>query len=584
MTANTNFATFNPLSNQEGNGAIGSASDDLSRGNTKFNVTNGSSGMAVTIATPPSGGKWYCEFYISGSVGNYAWVGYYPVKETPEVKEQWVPSSNVTWTDSGLVSVHSMGRYFYTDGQYTDSGATSFTAGDVISIALDLDNGATYFAKNGTYMNSGNPASGASKTGAAPVEGAYSKEYLFAVGSAGSSGHAWTINAGQDSTFGGNLSAGGNTDSAGFGDFKYSVPSGYKAVCSANIPANSDIDPSGDNGSSQNPTQLFNVIQYTGNASTNAITGLGFKPDLVWIQNNSSQNQTARITDSSRGATKSLEPAYTGPEATESGVTSFDTDGFTLGSQTGGYNTSSATYIAWCWRANGGTTSSNGNGSITSNVQANPAGNFSIITYSGTGSNATIGHGMTKKPAFIIVKNTSDTDHWAIYHESMTADFYTAFTGSIFSNNATFWNDTEPTTSVISIGTNNRVNGSGDNHVCYAWAQEEGYMKFGTFEGNGNSFGPFVYTGFRPRLIYIKKNANSADWHVFDSRRNSNNPVNTFMLWDTDGGDDTAASNTINFLSNGFKLKNTASALNANGSTYVYGAWGDIPFKTHNSF
>ena len=170
MSSNTNFATFNPLSNQEGNGAIGSAQDDLSNGNTKFSVTNGSSGMAITIATPATGGKWYCEFYLAGSVGNYAWVGYYPVEETPEMKKQWSPSGNTTWIDTGIVSVHSMGRYFYTENQYTDSGATSFTAGDIISIALDLDNGATYFAKNNTFMNSGNPASGASKSGEAPTE------------------------------------------------------------------------------------------------------------------------------------------------------------------------------------------------------------------------------------------------------------------------------------------------------------------------------------------------------------------------------------------------------------------------------
>ena len=177
-----------------------------------------------------------------------------------------------------------MGRYFYTENQYTDSGATSFTAGDVISIALDLDNGATYFAKNGTYMNSGNPASGSSKTGAAPVEGAYSKEYLMAVGSAGSSGHAWTINSGQDSTFGGNVSAGGNTDANGFGDFKYTVPSGYLALCSANVPVSDDINPAGDNGTNENPTKQFNAIVWTGNRSNNStvnnIDNVGFQPDL----------------------------------------------------------------------------------------------------------------------------------------------------------------------------------------------------------------------------------------------------------------------------------------------------------------
>ena len=162
-----------------------------------------------------------------------------------------------------------MGRYFYTENQYTDSGATSFTAGDIISIALDLDNGATYFAKNGTWMNSGNPESGSSKTGAAPVEGAYSKEYLLAAGSAGSSGHAWTINAGQDSTFGGAVSAGGNADGNGFGDFKYAPPSGYLALCSANVPVtSSDIDPAQTDDNF--PGKLCGVLKNnsTGNGDT----------------------------------------------------------------------------------------------------------------------------------------------------------------------------------------------------------------------------------------------------------------------------------------------------------------------------
>ena len=233
MASSGNFCTFNPLSNQEGNGTIGSASDDLSNGNTKFNVTNGSSGMAVTIATPPSG-KWYCEFYLAGSVGNYAYVSYYPARlETPEVKKQWPQSTNTSWIDTGTVSVHSMGRYFY-NGGYTDSGATSFTSGDIISIALDLDNGAAYFAKNNTFLNSGNPASGSSKTGAialtdpdSTVEGGY----YFAVGEASSETSTHEANFGNPPF----TISSGNADAAGHGNFEYAVPSGYFALCTKNL-------------------------------------------------------------------------------------------------------------------------------------------------------------------------------------------------------------------------------------------------------------------------------------------------------------------------------------------------------------
>ena len=587
MSSNANFATFNPLSNQAGNGAIGSAYADLDKANTEFYVSNGSSGMCINIATPSSGGKWYCEFYLSGSVGNYAWVGYYPIKETPEVKEQWAPSSNTTWTDSGIVSVHSMGRYFYTDGQYTDSGATSFTAGDVISIALDLDNGATYFAKNGTYMNSGNPASGSSKTGAAPVEGAYSKEYLLAVGSAGSSGHTWTINAGQDSTFNGAISAGGNTDANGFGDFKYTVPSGYLSLCSANVPVSDAIDPAGDNGTDENPTKQFDAVTYTGNAGTNNITGLGFKPDLVWIKiRNTASN--GPLVDSSRGNNKVTFSQITNPEVTSANLTSFNTDGFSLDGTSdyqANFNGNSNTYIAWCWKANGGTTASNSDGSITSTVQANQSAGFSIVTYTGTGSAATVGHGLGVAPKWIIVKNRDTDRNWACFHSDFNSSGQRALlmnTGGTDLSN--YWNGTQPTSSVFSLGSETEVNKSSDDIVAYCWADVDGYSKFGSWEGNGNSFGPFIYTGFRPRMIFSMRTDTTSGFRVRDTARETHNPTQKIVWWTFDLQEFTSSGYNFDILSNGFKVRTSSSDFNANGSVHVYGAWGDVPFKYNNIF
>ena len=587
MSSNANFATFNPLSNQAGNGAIGSAYADLDKANTEFYVSNGSSGMCINIATPSSGGKWYCEFYLSGSVGNYAWVGYYPIKETPEVKEQWAPSSNTTWTDSGIVSVHSMGRYFYTDGQYTDSGATSFTAGDVISIALDLDNGATYFAKNGTYMNSGNPASGSSKTGAAPVEGAYSKEYLLAVGSAGSSGHTWTINAGQDSTFNGAISAGGNTDANGFGDFKYTVPSGYLSLCSANVPVSDAIDPAGDNGTDENPTKQFDAVTYTGNAGTNNITGLGFKPDLVWIKiRNTASN--GPLVDSSRGNNKVTFSQITNPEVTSANLTSFNTDGFSLDGTSdyqANFNGNSNTYIAWCWKANGGTTASNSDGSITSTVQANQSAGFSIVTYTGTGSAATVGHGLGVAPKWIIVKNRDTDRNWACFHSDFNSSGQRALlmnTGGTDLSN--YWNGTQPTSSVFSLGSETEVNKSSDDIVAYCWADVDGYSKFGSWEGNGNSFGPFIYTGFRPRMIFSMRTDSASGFRVRDTARETHNPTQKIVWWTFDLQEFTSSGYNFDILSNGFKVRTSSGDFNANGSVHVYGAWGDVPFKYNNIF
>ena len=591
MASSGNFAVFNPLSCQEGNGAQGTAADDLSNANTKFTITNDSSGMAVTIATPPSGGKWYCEFYLSGSVGNYAYVGYYPVAETPETKKQWAPSSNTTWVDTAIVSVHSMGRYFYTEGQYTDSGATSFTAGDIISIALDLDNGATYFAKNNTWMNSGNPESGSSKTGAAPVEGAYSKEYLLAVGSAGSTGHAWTINAGQDSTFGGAVSAGGNADGNGFGDFKYAPPSGYLALCSANIPISDDIDPA--QTDDNHPTKQFNVVTYTGNGGTQSIN-VGFQPDLLWFKNRGTANSPI-LFDSTRGTTKTLNSDKTNAESTGAytNLAAFTSTGFNLsGGGTGDVNQSSASLVAWCWRANGGTTTSDSSGDITVTRQTNDAAKFSILTYTGSGSSGnTIAHGLGVKPAMTIIKERGGANGWNVWHQGNNDGDYDSF-GELNSSSSWYQNQgsngpfsAAPGTDYLTLTAYGQVNNSSDTYVAYVWADVEGFQKFGKFEGNSDNFGPFVYTGFRPRLLFIKNSESTSPWTVYDGERGGgfnnapDSPAQQF--WDTGLADHTSYG--LEIFSNGFKLVTSNATVNSS-HTWLYGAWGDVPFKYNNTF
>ena len=266
--------------------------------------------------------------------------------------------------------------------------------------------------KNITYFNSGNPAT-VTNAGITFTAGTDMSIYMTSyVGAA-----KLIINSGQDSNFSGEKSTGTNSaaDGNGYGDFYYAPPSGFLSLNSANLPTSSDIDPA--ETDDNHPQKNHNTIVYTGTASTQSITGLGFQPDLVWIQNYSAQNQTPRLTDSSRGATKSLQPSYATAQGTESGVTSFDSDGFTIGSTQGGYNTSTATYVAWCWRANGGTTSTNTSGTITSTVQANTAGGFSIVSYTGTGTNATVGHGLTAAPEYMIIKNTGSTDNWINYNK-----------------------------------------------------------------------------------------------------------------------------------------------------------------------
>jgi len=566
MASSGNFPKWSPLFKDTETAA-------LKNGNTTFDgTTNGTS--ALTDFAIPTGTKFYAEIIAKLGSNYYNIFGIAP------------PTMDVHDYARNLANVYAIEQR--TDpGAYKTNSISNTTVGSLSSSQGDLDTQViTYgIAVNRVdneiklYLNNT-----LKYTLSIPSTGEFHFMCSFTGGNNATSVR-YHFNGGHDSTGAGDTTAGSNTDENGFGEFQYSPPSGFLAPCSANLPTSSDIDPGETDDNF--PQKLFNSITWTGNRSsnstTNSITGVGFQPDLVWLKF-LDQTYDWRLVDSSRGVTKAIRSNQTTVQQTESnGLFQFDSDGFTVRGDNN-YNYNGGNFIGYCWRANGGTTASNSNGSITSTVQTNPAGNFSIITYTGTGSNATIGHGMTKKPAFIVVKNLDDSDHWAIYHESMTADFYTAFTGSIFSNNATFWNDTEPTTSVISIGTNNRVNGSSDSLVCYAWAQEEGYMKFNTFTGNGNDEGPFVYTGFRPRMIFIKKNANSADWHNFDTARNIDNPVDSYISWDATTTNDTAASNSIDFLSNGFKVRNSAAGLNTNGSTYVYGAWGDVPAKYNNSF
>ena len=572
-----NFNTYNPL-NVAGGG--GSSSYKGLEGLTGGDTTSGSTSWVGTTFALPSG-KWYFEVRKSGATGGWPRVGFYGMGYGGD------SLSHVQGeTDNALSSIrfnqgdNTLSKYPF--GSTSSSSVSgSIADGDILQVAIDVDAGKIWYGVNNTYLVSGDPANGNN-----PIddyaEGTYNPVQVC-VGTYNTPDLP-DINFGQDSTFRGQRSAGGNTDGS-FGDFAYAPPSGFLAICSANLPISDDIDPA--QTDDDFPQKLFNAITWTGNrvynSTVNNITGVGFQPDLVWLKFRD-QTYDWRLVDSSRGVTKAIRSNKTTGEQTEAnGIYQFDSDGFSVKGDNN-YNYNGGAFIGYCWRANGGNVSSNSDGSITSSVQTSPAKNFSIITYSGNGSNSTIGHGMTKKPAFIVVKNLNDSDHWAIYHESMTADFYTAFTGSIFSNNATFWNDTEPTTSVISIGTNNRVNGSGDNFVCYAWSQVEGMQRFSTYQGNGNSNGSTILLGFRPRMIFIKKNANSSDFHNFDTARNTFNPVDTFVSWDSTTADDTASSNSIDFLSQGFKVRNNASGLNASGSTYVFGAWGDVSYKYNNTF
>ena len=335
------------------------------------------------------------------------------------------------------------------------------------------------------------------------------------------------------------------------------------------------------------PSAHFQIALYTGTSDDSAkvVTNDGnsdLQPDWLWIKARSGNYSTRdhAAYDSSRGATKRLEPNATDAEATDSG-NSFSSDGFTA---TANYsiNGPSTEYVAWQWKANGGTTSTNTAGTnIDTTVQANTTAGFSIMTYTGTGTdNDSIGHGLGAVPHWIIVKNRDESNGWQIYHHKNTSSPETDYL-NLNSNNGTQddsdrWSDQAPSSTVITLGGNDGVSKSSVKYVCYAFTEIQGYSKFDSYTGNGNTDGPFVYLGFKPAWILFKRTDATEDWFLFDSKRDISNPNNDRLLPNLSNAE--SESEELDFLSNGFKIRTGSSAVNTSGGTYIYMAFAEHPF------
>ena len=332
------------------------------------------------------------------------------------------------------------------------------------------------------------------------------------------------------------------------------------------------------------PSENFTTVTYSGNGGANAITGVGFKPDWVWIKQRDVAVEQSNLYDSTRGIRYFLVSNSSAAQVYGSAnrLNAFDSDGFTLGSDNE-INDSSSTYVAWCWKAGGGTTASNGDGSITSTVQANDDAGFSIVKYTGTGSNLTIGHGLSAAPDLVIVKNLDSAGAWLVQHISVgpTKAFYLETTNSA-TDNATFWNDTAPTATTVSIGTHSDGNASGDDAIAYCFRNVAGFSKFGSYEGNGAAYGPIVETGFEVGWLMIK-NIDSADnWAIFDNKRDTTNPREKILQANLTAEESTEAGAKVNFLANGFQLAGTGGGAgsgqtNTSGETYIYLAFAADP-------
>ena len=330
------------------------------------------------------------------------------------------------------------------------------------------------------------------------------------------------------------------------------------------------------------PTDYFNTVLYTGNASTQSITGLDFAPDFVWLKDRTNAN-SGRINDIVRTATKYLIPSTTGAEATEAaGLTSFNSDGFSLGSNSD-FNGSGANFVSWNWLGANGT-SANTDGSISSTVSANTTSGFSIVSFTGTGSTATVGHGLGATPKMFIVKNRSITETWRPYHVALGGGQALALNATNATDtDSAYWNNTEPTSSVFTVGTNNGTNGSGNSMIAYCFADVKGYSKFGSYTGNGSADGTFVYTGFKPAWLMIKRTDSADAWFMFDNKRAGAYSPNTNPSWEyllanaTNAG---ATTDRIDLLSNGFKMRYDWVSINESGGSYIYMAIAENPFVT----
>ena len=339
------------------------------------------------------------------------------------------------------------------------------------------------------------------------------------------------------------------------------------------------------------PNDYFNTKLHTGNGAEQAITGVGFQPDFTWIKK---RNGTAvhYLFDAVRGATYFLnsDQNYANQDNAQS-LKSFDSDGFTLGTMAGA-NNNSDTFVSWNWRAGAGQGSSNTDGTInTTYTSVNTTSGFSICQWEGTGANATIGHGLGAVPKMYIVKNIDASNDWNVYHHRM-GNTHRLFlnTTAAKEDNASAWNDTSPTSSVFSIGTNTNVNQSGSTMIAYVFAEKQGFSKFGQYDGDGNTWGPFIYTGFKPAFVLWKRTDSANGWIIMDNKRPTVNsvsidlnPVKYLLEAQSNAAEATASSYEVDYLSNGFKIKNTNNVFNNSSGTYVYMAFAAAPLVGTNN-
>jgi hypothetical protein len=552
-----NYAVLNPLNYFS---IPAAAPNTVVDGNLNATMVVGTyyNASASSIALP-STGKFYCEIKYASGGTNGGSLGIFSNTYAGTIAS--APCFGVDWNASAQYVMHNG-----TNSSSADANCPS-AAGQTIAIAVDMGAGKIWIgsdrASAGTiaWMNSGSPASGTNP--------------LISISGAGGLYTDWTIGTNIWYFAVTGAYTGGQVMQANFGQraFLNSPPSGFNALCAPNLASPTILNGAG----------YMAATTYTGTGATlNVVDTVGttsFKPDLVWVKSRSAATDH-KLTDSVRGATFALSTDTTSGQTTDTtGVTAFNSNGFTLGANAN-YNTSAATYVGWQWLAGAGTTSSNSNGSITSTVCVNTTSGFSVVTYTGSGANATVGHGLGIAPSMFFIKNTSTTTSWPLYHTSIPATNYMLLNANNGATTGTStFNSTAPTSTVFSIGTTTNINSSAVVYVAYCFAAIPGYSAFGSYTGNGSADGPFVYCGFRPRYLLIKRSDVSGnDWDVTDTSRYLYNTGAANRLYpDLPNVEDTGMS--LDIVSNGFKLRGTFTDGNVSGGTYIYAAFAENPFN-----
>ena len=329
------------------------------------------------------------------------------------------------------------------------------------------------------------------------------------------------------------------------------------------------------------PSDYFDTSLWTGN-STSRLIPLDFEPSFVWGKARSVATQHA-LFDAVRGATDRIKSDTNGAEVPNSGVTAFNSNGFTNGTSDS-LNQNGQTFASWSWKANG-SGSANTDGSINSTVSASTTSGFSIVKYTGTQATATVGHGLGIAPKMIFFKNVDIADEWLAGVNAGSLDFtqyaYLNLTNAFSGNGAAFFNDTNPTSSVFSLGNSSNINKSGSSIIAYCFADVQGFSKMGSYIGNGNADGTFVYTGFKPAFILIKSATTAMYWHIFDDKRQGFNP-NNYRLNPNSSEVETTTTGVLDFLSNGFKIRTNQQQFGTNGATYIYMAFAAAPFVANS--